>query len=92
MKLIGFVFDRIVIHIKAGAYLENLEVIKKKRNVMLVGDGIGKTVVKGSRNVIDGWTTFQSATVGAFQPLFFYIASYYLQILISSINIYIQLN
>ncbi|XP_004494389.1 pectinesterase [Cicer arietinum] len=53
---------RFVIHIKEGAYFENVEVIKKKINLMLVGDGIGKTVVKASRNVIDGWTTFQSAT------------------------------
>ncbi|KAK7269668.1 hypothetical protein RIF29_22402 [Crotalaria pallida] len=54
---------RFVIHIKAGAYFENVEVIRKKTNLMFVGDGIGKTIVKGSRNVVDGWTTFQSATV-----------------------------
>ncbi|WVY98264.1 hypothetical protein V8G54_030415 [Vigna mungo] len=54
---------RFVIHIKAGAYFENVEVIRKQTNLMFVGDGIGKTVVKGSRNVVDGWTTFQSATV-----------------------------
>ncbi|XP_058764666.1 pectinesterase-like [Vicia villosa] len=53
---------RFVIYIKAGAYLENVEVIRKKPNLMFVGDGIGKTVVKASRNVVDGWTTFQSAT------------------------------
>lgn len=53
---------RFVIHIKAGAYFENVEVIKKKTNLMLVGDGIGQTVVKASRNVVDGWTTFQSST------------------------------
>ncbi|KAK7284625.1 hypothetical protein RJT34_19374 [Clitoria ternatea] len=54
---------RFVIHIKSGAYFENVEVIRKKTNLMLVGDGIGNTVVKASRNVVDGWTTFQSATV-----------------------------
>ncbi|RDX63628.1 putative pectinesterase/pectinesterase inhibitor 40, partial [Mucuna pruriens] len=54
---------RFVIHIKAGAYFENVEVIRKKINLMLVGDGIGQTVVKASRNVVDGWTTFQSSTV-----------------------------
>lgn len=54
---------RFVIYIKAGAYFENVEVIRKKTNLMWVGDGIGKTVVKASRNVVDGWTTFQSATV-----------------------------
>ncbi|KAK7277770.1 hypothetical protein RJT34_22787 [Clitoria ternatea] len=54
---------RFVIHIKTGAYFENVEVIRKKTNLMFVGDGIGKTVVKAGRNVVDGWTTFQSATV-----------------------------
>ncbi|RCV23629.1 hypothetical protein SETIT_5G022500v2, partial [Setaria italica] len=54
---------RYVIYIKAGAYIENVDVGKKHVNLMFVGDGIGKTVIKGSRNVIDGSTTFRSATV-----------------------------
>ncbi|KAJ4802106.1 Pectinesterase [Rhynchospora pubera] len=54
---------RFVIYIKAGAYLENVEVGKSKTNIMFVGDGIGKTVIKASRNVVDGWTTFRSATL-----------------------------
>ncbi|KAF7823817.1 pectinesterase-like [Senna tora] len=49
---------KIVIHIKAGAYMENVEVMRKNRNLMLVGDGIGNTIVKAGRNVIDGWSTF----------------------------------
>ncbi|VFQ59613.1 unnamed protein product [Cuscuta campestris] len=56
---------RFVIYIKAGAYFENVEVEKKKTNIMLVGDGIGKTLIKGNRSVVDGWTTFRSATVAA---------------------------
>lgn len=54
---------RFVIYIKAGAYFENVEVVRKKTMLMFLGDGIGRTVVKASRNVVDGWTTFQSATV-----------------------------
>ncbi|KAI3773168.1 hypothetical protein L6452_04371 [Arctium lappa] len=54
---------RFVIYIKAGAYYEYLEVINKKRMIMFVGDGIGKTLIKGNRSVVDGWTTFRSATV-----------------------------
>ncbi|KAJ7977600.1 Pectinesterase [Quillaja saponaria] len=54
---------RFVIYIKSGAYFENVEVERKKMNLMFIGDGIGKTVVKASRNVVDGWTTFRSATV-----------------------------
>ncbi|KAL6850046.1 hypothetical protein ACP4OV_020673 [Aristida adscensionis] len=56
---------RYVIYIKAGAYMENVEVGKKHTNLMFVGDGIGKTVIKASRNVVDGSTTFRSATVVA---------------------------
>ncbi|XP_018817989.1 pectinesterase-like [Juglans regia] len=54
---------RFVIYIKAGAYFENVEVERNKTNLMFIGDGIGKTIVKASRNVVDGWTTFRSATV-----------------------------
>ncbi|KAL4330487.1 hypothetical protein S83_044121 [Arachis hypogaea] len=61
---------RFVIYIKSGAYFENVEVIRKKTSLMFIGDGIGRTIIKASRNVVDGWTTFQSATVGNhFSPL-----------------------
>lgn len=55
---------RFIIYVKAGGYFEYVEVVKKKTMLMIVGDGIGKTVVKGNRSVVDGWTTFRSATVG----------------------------
>ncbi|KNA06798.1 hypothetical protein SOVF_177710 isoform A [Spinacia oleracea] len=54
---------RFVIYIKAGAYFENVEVDKKKTNIMFLGDGIGKTLIKAKRNVVDGYTTFRSATL-----------------------------
>ncbi|KAJ8749596.1 hypothetical protein K2173_026245 [Erythroxylum novogranatense] len=54
---------RFVIYIKSGSYFENVEVETKKTMIMFVGDGIGKTTVKASRNVVEGWTTFRSATV-----------------------------
>ncbi|CAL9220806.1 unnamed protein product [Arabidopsis halleri] len=56
---------RYVIHIKAGVYRENVDVAKKKKNIMFMGDGRTRTVITGSRNVVDGSTTFQSATVAA---------------------------
>ncbi|KAL5571566.1 hypothetical protein UlMin_021163 [Ulmus minor] len=52
---------RFVIYIKAGTYKENVEI--KLKNIMLVGDGIGKTIVTGSKSVGGGSTTFNSATV-----------------------------
>ncbi|GLT25671.1 hypothetical protein SLA2020_007870 [Shorea laevis] len=54
---------RYVIKIKAGVYKENVEVPKKKTNLMFVGDGRTNTIITGSRNVVDGSTTFHSATV-----------------------------
>ncbi|KAF3795736.1 Pectinesterase 3 [Nymphaea thermarum] len=54
---------RYVIYIKAGTYNEVVDVPKGKTNLMFIGDGIGKTVITGNRNVKDGWTTFRSATV-----------------------------
>lgn len=54
---------RHVIRIKAGVYRENVSVHKKKINLMFVGEGRTKTIITGSRNVVDGWTTFDSATV-----------------------------
>ncbi|KAL3740672.1 hypothetical protein ACJRO7_021878 [Eucalyptus globulus] len=54
---------RYVIYVKKGTYKENVEVAKTKTNIMLVGDGMDSTVITGSLNVIDGATTFNSATV-----------------------------
>lgn len=57
---------RFVIYIKTGAYFEYVEVERRKTNIMFLGDGIGKTLIKGNRSVVDGWTTFRSSTVGEF--------------------------
>ncbi|XP_010552499.1 PREDICTED: probable pectinesterase/pectinesterase inhibitor 16 [Tarenaya hassleriana] len=54
-----------VIHVKAGTYNEHINIPTKQKNVMLVGDGKGKTVIVGSRSNRGGWTTYQSATVAA---------------------------
>ncbi|XP_062207108.1 pectinesterase-like [Phragmites australis] len=55
--------SRYVIYVKKGVYKESLEVGKKKRELMIVGDGMDATVITGSRNVVDGATTFNSATL-----------------------------
>ncbi|XP_009589755.2 pectinesterase-like [Nicotiana tomentosiformis] len=56
---------RYVIYVKKGIYKENVEIGKKKKNVMLVGDGMDTTIITGNLNVVDGATTFNSATVAA---------------------------
>jgi pectinesterase inhibitor-like protein len=58
---------RIVIYIKEGRYDENLKIGRKKTNIMLVGDGKGKTIIAGCRSVADNYTTFHTATVGKFR-------------------------
>ncbi|KAJ7950946.1 Pectinesterase [Quillaja saponaria] len=55
--------SRYVIYVKAGTYNEQVEI--KLKNIMLVGDGIGKTIITGSKSVGGGSTTFRSATVAA---------------------------
>ncbi|GAB2240176.1 hypothetical protein Droror1_Dr00020694 [Drosera rotundifolia] len=52
-----------VIYVKKGTYKENVKIAKK--NIMLVGDGMDLTIITGSLNVVDGATTFNSATVAA---------------------------
>ncbi|KAI0523296.1 hypothetical protein KFK09_005691 [Dendrobium nobile] len=54
--------SRFVIYVKAGTYNEQVEIKSSMKNLMIVGDGIDKTVVTGSKNVVDGSTTFRSAT------------------------------
>ncbi|XP_056176694.1 pectinesterase-like [Syzygium oleosum] len=60
---------RFVIYIKEGVYLEYVMVNTTKTNHMFVGDGIGKTWIKGNRNYVDGWNTYRSATVSKFLNL-----------------------
>lgn len=55
---------RYVIHVKAGVYKENIEIGSKLKNIMIFGDGIGKTIITGSKSVGGGTTTFKSATLG----------------------------
>jgi pectinesterase len=66
---------RYVIYVKKGKYKENVEVGKSKKNVMIVGDGMDSTIITGSLNVVDGSTTFKSATLGT--HLSFYLFNYF---------------
>ncbi|KAK8566137.1 hypothetical protein V6N13_021205 [Hibiscus sabdariffa] len=56
---------RFVIHIKEGVYEETVRVPLEKRNVVFLGDGMGKTIITGALSVqMPGVTTYDSATVG----------------------------
>jgi hypothetical protein len=57
---------RKVIHVKAGRYEESVSISYQQANVMLVGDGKGKTIIDGDKSVAGGYTTWSSATVGTY--------------------------
>ncbi|MCH86546.1 putative pectinesterase/pectinesterase inhibitor 12-like, partial [Trifolium medium] len=54
---------RTVIYVKEGIYDENVEIPSYKTNIVMLGDGSDATVISGNRSVVDGWTTFRSATL-----------------------------
>ncbi|KAG6758686.1 hypothetical protein POTOM_039045 [Populus tomentosa] len=51
-----------VIFVREGIYEEYAVVPKNKKNIVLIGEGINRTVITGNHSVIDGWTTFNSST------------------------------
>lgn len=56
---------RWVVYIREGVYNEIVVVPRDKTNLMFLGDGMGRSVITGSRNVqMANVTTFNSATVG----------------------------
>ncbi|XP_045786535.1 probable pectinesterase/pectinesterase inhibitor 7 [Trifolium pratense] len=48
--------------ITKGVYQEYVSIPKNKKYLMMVGEGINQTVITGDHNVVDGSTTFNSAT------------------------------
>ena len=62
---------KFVIYIKEGVYEEIVRIPITKKNVVFLGDGMGKTVISGSLNVGQpGISTYGSATVG--KLIFYY--------------------
>ncbi|KAM6597061.1 hypothetical protein CsatA_007585 [Cannabis sativa] len=51
-----------VIYVAGGVYEEYVSIPSNKMNLMLIGDGINQTLITGNRSVVDGWTTYNSAT------------------------------
>lgn len=53
-----------VIYITEGVYQEYVVIDVTKTYVMLIGDGINRTVITGDHNEVDGFTITNSGTVG----------------------------
>ncbi|WCJ22806.1 Plant invertase/pectin methylesterase inhibitor superfamily [Euphorbia peplus] len=43
--------NRVIIYVKAGVYEEKVEIPKHVKELMLVGDGIDRTIITGRRNI-----------------------------------------
>ncbi|KAI4332648.1 hypothetical protein L6164_017540 [Bauhinia variegata] len=54
---------RFVVYVKPGIYEENLDIGKSLKNIMMYSDSMRFAVITGSRSVVGGSTTFNSATV-----------------------------
>ncbi|MGN6321475.1 MAG: pectinesterase family protein [Dyella sp.] len=60
-----------LIHVTAGTYKEKVSIPKDKKYLMLLGDGIGKTIITYDDSTAKlGMTTFESATLAVVSPNF----------------------
>lgn len=55
-----------VLYIKEGVYEEQVIFFRNMTHLMVMGDGPTKTKITGSKNYIDGISTFHTATVGMY--------------------------
>ncbi|CAI9105394.1 OLC1v1004305C1 [Oldenlandia corymbosa var. corymbosa] len=53
-----------LVYVMAGVYNEIVSIGKDQKYVMIIGDGIDKTVITGNRSVTDGYTTYNTSTFG----------------------------
>ena len=53
-----------MIYVKEGVYDETVVVTKDMANVTMYGDGSQKSIITGSKNSVDGVTTFETASFG----------------------------
>ncbi|KAJ7953310.1 Pectinesterase [Quillaja saponaria] len=56
--------QRFVIYVKTGIYNENVQIGRNGVSITMIGDGIGKTIVTGTKSFKGGSTTLSSATFG----------------------------
>ncbi|WMV37062.1 hypothetical protein MTR67_030447 [Solanum verrucosum] len=62
LKAVPHSFEgRFFIYIKEGVYEEN--VVVSQVNLTFLGDGSQKSIISGSKNIVDDLTTYQTATV-----------------------------
>lgn len=62
-----------IIQIKEGLYKEHVVIRQNKKNLMLIGQGIGKTVVTGDRSQRTGWSLMDTSTFSKHRRSIFYL-------------------
>ncbi|XP_044425726.1 probable pectinesterase 56 [Triticum aestivum] len=55
-----------VIYVTAGTYEEQIIVQQRRTNVVLIGDGVGRTIITGALSDRTGHNVMQSATISVF--------------------------
>lgn len=64
--------ERFVIYVKQGMYQEYLKISYEMNNIMLVGDGMGKTIITGSNSYSKGYySNIDTSTVRKYYFYFF---------------------
>ncbi|EMS57827.1 putative pectinesterase/pectinesterase inhibitor 21 [Triticum urartu] len=63
--------DTYVMHVKEGTYKEYVSVARNVTNLVMIGDGVGKTVITGDKNFMMNITTKDTATMEAIGNGFF---------------------
>ncbi|XP_020200074.3 probable pectinesterase/pectinesterase inhibitor 21 [Aegilops tauschii subsp. strangulata] len=63
--------DTFVMHVKEGTYKEYVSVARNVTNLVMIGDGAGKTVITGDKNFMMNITTKDTATMEAIGNGFF---------------------
>ncbi|XWS36078.1 hypothetical protein CRYUN_Cryun20dG0053100 [Craigia yunnanensis] len=66
----SFSSTRFNIKLSAGIYNENIVINKKKTNLTIIGEGMERTIITGSRSYDDGIKTIETATVAVFQSCY----------------------
>lgn len=77
-----------MIYIKIGSYKENVEIGSGLNNIMLLGDGMGKIIIIGSKSVGGGIIIFRLVIVGKLKVyIYFFFVLIYFIILVMGIYI-----
>ncbi|OWM63091.1 hypothetical protein CDL15_Pgr008007 [Punica granatum] len=53
-----------VIYVRRGVYGEYVNIPHNRKHILLLGDGIGQTIITGNRKNDDGWGTYKTASFG----------------------------